>query len=68
MKSDNELPTLEEFKKTCINHDWLYFYSDDHNVYMSGVAKANYINTIVKLGGEQYQNVFNEAVKERGAL
>ena len=68
MKSDIKLPTLEDFKKTCTNHDWLYHYSDDHSVYKAGAEKSTYISTIVKLGGEQYKNIWNEAAKARGVL
>ena len=68
MKSNIKLPTLEDFKKTCTNHDWLYYYSDDYSVYLSGSEEATLINTIVKLGGEQYKNIWHEAAKERGVL
>ena len=63
-----DLPTLKDFKQRCENHDWMFANSDDYRCYKKGRKEEMAIDTVVKLGGEDYYNIWRASAKKRGVL
>ena len=61
------LPTFKEFEKMCMEHDFMYYHSDDHSVYMKGQAKAQELHKIVREGGVDYLNIMIAEMEVQGA-
>lgn len=60
-----KLPTLEDFKQRCENHEWMFANSDDYRCYKKGRKEEMAIATVVKLGGEDYYNIWRASAKSR---
>lgn len=43
------VPSLDKLKEMCEQHDWLYFYSDDHKVWARGNAEIKAIRDMMIL-------------------
>ena len=63
-----DLPTLEDFKQRCENHDWMFANPDDYRCYKKGRKAEMAIDTVVKLGGEDYYKIWRASAKKRGVL
>ena len=46
-----QLPTEEEFKKTCAEHVWCFTMEPDLNKAMEGLKTYHYIQKVIKRGG-----------------
>ena len=55
-----QIPSLNKFWRMLSNHDWTYNYSDDHSVWRRGESQLSAIKEVVKVGGEEYKNLFDE--------
>jgi hypothetical protein len=60
------LPTLKEFEQMCREHDFLYYYSDDHSVYMKGQAKSKELHKVIREGGTDYLDIMVKEMEEQG--
>lgn len=57
---------LEMFEKAVRQHDFYYHYSDDHRVWMAGVAASSNIDAMAKrIGGAVASKIYNRVVDER---
>jgi len=54
------LPTLAEFYDLLAEHDWTYNYSDDGNMWRRGLKQYKLIDSIIALGGEEYENLYHK--------
>ena len=61
------LPTFKEFEQMCKEHDFLYYHSDDHSVYLKGQAKAKELHKVVRQGGVDYLGIMIKEMGEQGA-
>ena len=52
-----QLPTEEEFKKTCAEHMWCFTMEPDLNKAMEGLKTYHYIQKVIKLGGGKYKQI-----------
>ncbi|MDA7496033.1 hypothetical protein N8469_00805 [bacterium] len=59
-----ELPTLEEFEKTCAKHLWLFTLEPDLNRAMEGLKTYHYIQDVIKKGGGKYKQVHRKAYEK----
>lgn len=55
--------TLEEYKKRLQNHDWLYAYSDDPNVYERGRYEQETLEYLAKENPE-FKQAFNKEKRD----
>ena len=51
----------------CKEHDFLYFHSDDHSVFLKGQAKASELQKVVRDGGKDYMNIMIREMEAQGA-
>ena len=60
--TDNPLAhlTLEEFKENLPKLDWYYQMSDDHNVYLRGLANIEAYHAHAKNQGSEWVAAFEE--------
>lgn len=61
------LPTFKEFEQMCKEHDFLYFHTDDHSVFLKGQAKASELQKVVRDGGTDYLNIMIAEMEAQGA-
>lgn len=61
------LPTFKEFEKMCMEHDFLYFHSDDHSVFKKGLNKQHEIQKVVREGGRDYLDIMIKEMEDQGA-
>ena len=50
--------TLIEFKILCDCHDWYYQRSEDPHVYERGRKNREYLESIMREGGEEYERIY----------
>ena len=53
--------TIEEYKTQLERHDWFYYFSDDHGVWVSGERESKRIFSIAKEGNDAFKKAYNEA-------
>ena len=56
-----ELPTPEEFEKTCAEHLWLFTLEPDLTRAAKGLKTHNYIVDVIKKGGSVYKKIHRKA-------
>lgn len=61
------LPTYKEFEQMCKEHDFLYFHTDDHSVYVKHHEVAKKLHHCIKYGDKEYLNIMIKAMEEQGA-
>lgn len=54
---------IAEYKNELANHDWLFYMSDDHRVYVRGHANRDRLLALAK-SSEEFKNAYNEAYLE----
>lgn len=59
-----QLPTVEQFRTLCKQHDWTHEFSDDHYDWKKGVAEHEELFAIIKMGGERYLRVYGEEMPD----
>lgn len=59
-----ELPTLEEFEKTCEKHLWLFTLEPDLTKAMEGLKLYHYIQDVIKHGGGKYKQIHRRAYEK----
>lgn len=52
--------TITEYRIALANHDWYYYFSDDHGVWSRGDATSKDLFNIAKSGGAEFQAAYNE--------
>lgn len=52
---------LVEFKTALANHDWYYYFSDDHSVWLRGESQNNKLFNVATNGNVEFQRAYNEA-------
>lgn len=63
MSTEQQAPTLEEFRAMCQRHDLTYDYSDDHSVWTRGGQSLAKIHEAAKLlPKEDVARIWNEVV------
>lgn len=53
--------TLEEYQKLLQHHDWYYYFSDDHRVWLRGEEASARIVALAKAGPDDFKRAYNEA-------
>lgn len=61
------LPTYKEFEDMCNKHDFLYYHTDDHSIFVKGQAKAQELQKVVREGGAEYLDIMVKVMGEQGA-
>ncbi len=51
---------IAEYKIALSNHDWYYYFSDDHRVWSRGEAVNKNLFNIAKDGDAEFQAAYNE--------
>jgi len=54
----DKLKTLIEFKLLCAKHDWYYERSEDPHAYDRGSRNREYLEGIMREGGEEYRKIY----------
>ena len=66
LKSDNPAPTAEEisqleaFDRKCQRHDWLFYMSDDHGVYLAGENASAELKREADRGSNAMKRIYNK--------
>jgi hypothetical protein len=55
----SEQMTLEQFKAILASHDWFYYMSDDHGVWMRGERASAEVMAIAKAGPSEFRQAYN---------
>lgn len=57
--------TLEDYKETLELHDWFYYFSDDHRVYVAGEQASKQLLAVAEWNGDDFKRAYNEAHAKR---
>lgn len=52
--------TITEFKTALANHDWFYYFSDDHRVWTRGEEAGKKLINIARNSGVEFQAAYND--------
>jgi hypothetical protein len=53
--------SLEDFKKQLAQHDWFYYFSDDHGVWQRGERDSVRLQGIATTGNDDFKRAYNDA-------
>lgn len=55
---------ITEYKEMLSRHDWFYYFSDDHRVWLAGEKSSKEIISVAQNNGDDFKRAYNDAHKK----